>query len=389
MHIMVLWQGNYPWDVRIDKFVRSFVRMGHSVTVLSSNTNNMPRDGTYLGAAVRRLPHYGIFRRVLQMPVPFSPIWRHHAAQSAALQAPNVVMVRDLPLMQIGYRVAKANRAKLWFDMAEDYPATFEHLESSAISRLTVRNYNVARRYEKWALSVADHVTVVIDESLERVNKLFPDREPGWSQVITNAPDDYFLSQLSCVGHVLPFTDGLRALYHGNLEAKRGLDTVMNALGILKDRGVVVKMTILGNPEHERQRLLRYASTRRIGDLLDIRPPVTYEQLPGAISQCQIGLVPHVWCEHTATTIPNKLFDMMALAKPVIVSSVPPLRRVVEGAQCGLVYRWDSPVELANALQYVATHADVAEHMGQNGLRAYNEVYAWRHCEPVIAEILG
>ena len=40
--------GDYPWDVRLDKFLRSFGVLGVETTVLSANKNGAPTQGEYL-----------------------------------------------------------------------------------------------------------------------------------------------------------------------------------------------------------------------------------------------------------------------------------------------------------------------------------------------------
>jgi len=301
---------------------------------------------------------------------------------------PDIVIVRDLPLMQVGKFIARRVGAKLWFDMAEDYPATFGDISASRLARLTVRNYQLARRYEDWALSVADVVTTVVEESRERVTKLKPDKPSRWCKVITNSPDDYFLAQPRDIDLGLRSDNRKTIMYHGNISEKRGLQVAIAAIELLYQRGIDVRLLVLGKPDIELRNIEDLASSMGVSHMVECRPPVPYEHLPAAISVCDIGLIPHLSCEHTETTIPNKLFDMMALGKSVIVSNVAPLRRIVEHARCGLVYRWNSPEELATAVETLVVNQTLAVEMGNAGMEAFTKEYSWSQQERTIETVL-
>jgi glycosyltransferase involved in cell wall biosynthesis len=389
MHIVALWQGIYPWDGRLDNFVRSFVSLGHSVSVVARGAEGDCATDEYLGAKIYRVPYTRLAATITQAPIPFGPLWMSTVARCVRDRTPDIVFVRDLPLMQVGYATAHRLRAALWFDMAEDYPATFRKMRLSIAQRLTVRNYYLARTYERWALSKADHVSVVVKESRDRVMAIAPRRDSRWCSIITNSPDRYFACQPRNLNVGVEPSSIPVLLYHGNLGPDRGLDTVIRAIALLADSDIKVKLLVLGKPETEIKRLGAMAAELGVADFVDCRLPIRYEHLPSAISQSFAGIIPHLYCEHTATTIPHKLFDCMSMGKPIIVSSVPPLRRIVTEEKCGISYQWDSPADLARSIEELVNDPQIAMDMGRNGLRAYEDKFSWSWCELAIQEILG
>ena len=242
-----------------------------------------------------RLPYCGAANKVTQLPIPFNPIWISTATRVAERGfKPDIVMVRDLPLMQVGEFVAKRVGARLWFDMAEDYPATFEGISASRLARLTVRNYRLARRYEDWALSVANVVTTVVEESRERVMKLKPSKPSGWCKVITNSPDDYFLSQPRDIDLGLRSDNRKTIMYHGNISEKRGLQVAVAAIELLYQRDTDLRFMVLGKPDSELRNIENLARGMGVSHMVECNPPVRYEHLPAAISVCDFGLIPHL-----------------------------------------------------------------------------------------------
>ena len=72
------------------------------------------------------------------------------------------------------------------------------------------------------------------------------------------------------------------------------------------------------------------------------------------------------------TTYPNKVFDYMAAAKPVILAIDGVIREVVKSADCGLFVPPGDSHALANAIVSMAANPDTTAQMGRNG-RTYVE----------------
>jgi len=74
---------------------------------------------------------------------------------------------------------------------------------------------------------------------------------------------------------------------------------------------------------------------------------------------------------------PVKLFEYMAAGVPVIASDFPDWRSIVDGADCGLLVSPQDPQAIAEAIEFLLTHPDMAERMGQNGRDAVERLYVW------------
>lgn len=376
MKVGIVWQSVYPWDVRIDKFVRSLIKAGCQVSVLA---NAGGEAESYLGARIYRMPSYA-------RPLPTSSAWRSFIARTATELQLDWLIVRDLPLFGAAWGTARRQGIRIWLDMAEDYPATFLDLQRSVVERLTVRNYHLARWYERWAISRADAITVVVEESRQRLLRKGISNSKVW--IIGNPPHAEFIASQEPVPLEvqarLEEHPGVRLLYHGNLGAKRGLETAVSAVCRLQG----ARLLVAGGKEKEARQLLDMAAGLGRPDAVVWLGVVPYLTLPALIRQCEIGIVPHRRTVHTDTTIPNKLFDLMALARPVLVADVPPLKRVVEESGAGLVFRSGDEKDLADKLKLLRDNAELREVLGQRGLQAFQQRYGWEKAERSIAAIL-
>jgi glycosyltransferase involved in cell wall biosynthesis len=74
---------------------------------------------------------------------------------------------------------------------------------------------------------------------------------------------------------------------------------------------------------------------------------------------------------------PTKMFEYMSSGIPVIASNFPLWRDIIEGNQCGICVDPHDPKAIAAAIDYVVTHPQAAQAMGENGRRAVLEKYNW------------
>ena len=75
--------------------------------------------------------------------------------------------------------------------------------------------------------------------------------------------------------------------------------------------------------------------------------------------------------------LPVKMFEYMVAGIPVIASNFPLWREIIEGNKCGLCVDPLNPSEIAKAIDYILTHPEEAQRMGENGLKAVKEQYNW------------
>lgn len=62
---------------------------------------------------------------------------------------------------------------------------------------------------------------------------------------------------------------------------------------------------------------------------------------------------------------------------PVIASDFPLWRTLIEEIDCGLLVDPANPLEIADAMEYLFTHPDIAEAMGKRGQAVVQNTYNW------------
>ena len=152
------------------------------------------------------------------------------------------------------------------------------------------------------------------------------------------------------------------------------------------DRVPNARLLVVGNGEKYRRRLESLVSDLGVSDHVTFTGRVPFDDVPSYIAASDVCLVPHQSTGHTETTVPHKLFQYMAMSRPVVVTDVAPLRRIVRNTDAGMVVRPDDPAGFALAFVELATDEARARELGENGRRAVEETYNWERAGEALCE---
>lgn len=390
MNILKIWDADYPWDVRAEKVMGSLTGAGHEVHLVARNNARRPIQEELPEATVHRLRPWrflpGKVDRLAQFPAFVSPRWYSRMLEVGRRINADAVLVRDLPLAPTARAVARRLGVPVVLDMAENYPAMIRDIWLGGRQGpfdFLVRNPRLVEMVERRTLPAMDHVIVVVEESGERLERLgvSPDR----ITVVSNTPSASRIPEqpVDLDGDV----ETLRMVYLGLLEKPRGIETVLDGVALLHNRGVKVFVDIIGGGMDE---ALFRATAERNGlgsDVVHFHGMLPYDDALAIFHQSHVGLVPHFAVESWSTTIPNKLFDYMSYGLPIITSDAPPVARVVNQIGSGAVFRSEDPVDFARAVESLLD-GEHRRQCGAAGRRAVLERYNWANDAERLIEAL-
>ena len=374
MKSLLVHYEDYPWDVRIEKFLAVLADCCDEVHLVARNRLRRPlieQTGRVTYHRLRPLSVNGRWGEILSNPAFLNPRWFRRIGEVASTVVPDFIIVRDLPLVLAARHWATRLGCPLIFDMAEDYPAMFSayrpwETAGERLLNLVLRNEYLARMVELASVKAADHILVVAEEQRDRLHRLGVPLEK--ITLVRNTP---------LLERYTPKTSessSMAVIYVGELHHMRGLDCAIRAMGRLARSGVPATLRLLGVGKTEAA--LRELAAREAPENVIFEGWVAPERVPEELRNSDIGLVPHQRNTFTSTTIPNKLFDYMASAIPVVTSDAEPLKRVVTEADCGISFPSEDDAALAEAL-LVLRSPDLRRRLGENGRRAVEQRYNW------------
>lgn len=372
----------FPPDIRVEKEARTLLGAGHELFLFCPGRNGAPNDEQVEGIRVIRKKLPQVFsKRVwiyfgLQV---FSvhPFWKNALEATVEKYKIEAIHIHDLPLVRTGLYVARSFRIPLIADLHENYPEAIKTWATTWKTRLI--QPIITKRWqqiEKHSVRQADRVITVVDEAREhyvRDCQISPEK----TTVVMNTEDlDYFCSLPIETAIVEKYEPYFTISYIGGFGQDRGLEISISAMPRILQDVPHARLVLVGSGANEAQ-LRKMASKQKVAKEVEFTGQQPFNLVPSYIVASKICLIPHIASEHTNTTIPHKIFQCMAMRRPVVVSSAKPLERIVKEAGAGLVYPSADPAALAEAVITMYRDGTLAARLGEAGRKAVEEKYNW------------
>lgn len=392
MNICKVWDAEYPWDVRVQKVCEALQEAGHDVHLAARNRDDDPLVEDLPEATVHRMRPWGWLGSSLdeasQFPAFFNPRWMKLIEETAEAADADVILCRDLPLAPTSHLVARRLDLPVVLDMAENYPAMIRDLWTTGTRRpwdVAVRNPKLVEFVERWTLPRMDRIIVVVEESRRRlVNELgIPDEK---ITLVSNTPSRTRLDGAGANGDGTTSGSGpdgeeereLEVTYLGLMEKARGVSELIEAAARCRRRGLPVTLSLIGDGQDLDDFVEQARDLGMDRSAARFHGYVENDRALDRIARSDVGVIPHHAYESWNTTIPNKLFDYMAAALPVVASDADPVERVLRETGAGIVFEDRDADDLADALERLHEAGEGGRReMGRSGREAVRDEYNW------------
>ena len=157
--------------------------------------------------------------------------------------------------------------------------------------------------------------------------------------------------------------------YTGNLGIAQGLSIIPDAAAELRSENV--RFLVVGDGPVRAS--LRSEVERRELAAIEMRPVVPVEEVGDVLRGCHALLIPVRAHELLEDFVPSKLYDAMAVGRPVIAALGGEAASIVREARCGLVVAPEDGSALAAAIRRLRDRPEWAQELGSAGRKAAQE----------------
>ena len=131
-------------------------------------------------------------------------------------------------------------------------------------------------------------------------------------------------------------------LYVGTLSYLRKLDVMINAFSIVKKRYENVKLLIVGEGD-DKLKLEKLVFSLKLEKDVIFTGSISYFDIPNIISSSDVCLCPVPPLEIYIVSSPTKLFEYMAINKPIVANKeIPEIRNVLDESGAGILVEFES-----------------------------------------------
>lgn len=291
----------------------------------------------------------------------------HEVARMAAAIQPDLYHVHEPDLL--GPVLSRAQGKPVIYDVHESYVDVLKERRwiPPVLRPLASLAWNV---WERRLVRKCAGIVVVTETIAQRYYPIHSN-----VRVVANFPEMPDLD-----GLLPPQRDGKTCVFAGGLNSDRGVFQVIEALAILRKRGMDVPFLVAGRPASEAflESLWDEATRQGVRDLIDYRGILPQADVIGLLRGASIGLIPYLPVPNSIAGMPNKLVECMAVGIPVVFSNFPIYRQVAGESGAGLAVDPTKPQEIANAIEKLVSEPELASRMGEAGALAIKTRYNWQ-----------
>lgn len=376
-------ESNAPAN-RVSELAKAWVAAGHRVTVVTGTPNHpggRPFPGyanklyfeeTLDGVTVIRLgtylaPNQGVVRRSLNylsyLLAVIANVFRLPAAD---------VVVSTSPQFFAGLAggvVSSVRRTPWVFEVRDIWP--------ESVAAVAALNKGLALRFlerlESWAYRRADQVVAVSPAFVAHISERGPLRRPVC--VVENGVDldlfsharaeDDFRKRHGLEGKIVFGYIGTHGMAHQ-------LTTLLQTAELTRDDPRIAYL--MAGSGAERTKLLALRDRLGLSNvvMLDHQPR---SEMPTIWANIDVSLVILRRSALFHRVIPSKMFEAMAMARPMIMAVDGEARGIMERGECGVFVEPEDPAALAAAVTRLADDADLREALGGCGRRFVESNY--------------
>lgn len=367
--------GIGPYNTDLAEFLAA---QGHDVTVLTSFpwyphwkiADAYRRTRPFV---VERINGVRVIRSPILLPAERQTTFRRilfdsSFAATAMLASAGAGRVDTLicvsPPLQLGlsaWFIARTRRARLIVHLQDIVPDA----ALSAGMMKAGRAVALSQRLERFVYAHADRISVISQGFREN---LLAKGVPGDKvEVLPNWVDAsrFVPGSSSADRRLLGAPNGETLVLHtGNMGAKQGLETVVDAAAQLEGEDIAI--SLIGDGQ---SRAGLEARAARLG-LRKLKFLPLQADLPGTLAAANILLLSQR-AQVTDSAAPSKLLSYMASGKPIVaaVNENSEAGQLIRQARCGVVVRPEKPVELVEALRELHRHPEKHAGLGAAGRR--------------------
>jgi len=371
--ILMVAYTHYLTDARVIRAAEAAVEAGFEVDVLVLRRVGFPAVEMVRGVRVIRLnQHKYRGSGVLNYCLTYGEFFLRCFCKSAVLHLRRryaVAHVNNMPdFMVFSALIPKLLGAKVLLDIHDPMPETLESKFKDGSSAWLRRLLLWQEKLSAW---FADRVLTVHEPVKEHVlvkHGLAADS----ILVVSNFPDDAIFQARD---HV-PCNGQIRLVFHGTILERSGLGQMLVALSRVKQRDRI-SVKVIGEGDFSQIFARRIKELGLESRVEFVNRSIPVREIPAAIADCNVGIVPLEISAITNYALPLKLLEYIALGMPVVSVRSVAISHYLSDEDC-VFFEPNDVNSLCAALDRLAADPSLIPHYRERSL-AVRDRFLWSH----------
>jgi glycosyltransferase involved in cell wall biosynthesis len=286
----------------------------------------------------------------------------------------DLVYVNNMPdFLVLSGLIPKLFGAKILLDIHDPMPElmmTIFDLSKDA------RSVGLLKFEEKWSIRLADSV-VTVNQACARIfaARSCPSKKIS---VVMNSPDENIF-QFRDVSPVSATPRGSKPfviMYHGSLVERNGLELAIKAFARVQSRIPNAELRIYGSRNAFLDRMMESVRSQGMDRSVHYLGPKPLEKIVEAIEESDVGVIPNLRNIFTELNTPTRIFEYLALGKPVITPRSPGITDYFDDDSL-VFFELGDEEDLASKMEFVFNRPEKAVDITRRG-QEIHQAHMWR-----------
>jgi glycosyltransferase involved in cell wall biosynthesis len=260
--------------------------------------------------------------------------------------------------------------AKVVLDLHDPVPelmrTIFEVPEQAPVIRLL-------KWIENWSLWFADSIVTINQQCAEVfISRSCPRKKVT---VVMNSPDESIF-RFHAPRAKQEGKERFVIMYHGTIVERNGLDLAVDAFARIVPSIPQAELRIYGGRNPYLETVLEQVRKLGIDKSVRYLGPKPLENIVEAIEECDLGIIPNKRNIFTELNTPTRIFEYLALGKPVIAPRAPGITDYFNDESI-FFFELGNAEDLARQMEYAFRHPEKAKQVTLRGQEVHQE-HTWR-----------
>lgn len=380
MRIGMILDKSFPPDPRVENEAISLIENGHQVFLFCLKYSNESNNQVINEIQVKRYKSNKLIYKLSALAYTF-PFYRQIMSKKIAhflsVNKIEAIHIHDIRIAGAVFKANKKLNLLTVLDLHDNMPEImklYPHLQKFP-GKQFISPKKWKQKEENFIRKASKIITVsqeFIDEVIERTqisrNKII---------LVPNTVHQSFYKKATIDESIVnKYKSDFVILYLGDTGLRRGLQTAIESLLILKEKIPNVKLVIVGENTTDTV-LKKQVTVLKLENYIDFQGWRDVKLFPSYILASSICISPlHRNIQHDVAYA-NKLFQYMSFKKPVLVSNAIAQKNLIKKTNSGLVHIEKDSSDFANKVLQLFADKDVRDTLGENGKRFIEEEFCW------------
>jgi glycosyltransferase involved in cell wall biosynthesis len=288
-----------------------------------------------------------------------------------------VLHIHDIKIAGSVFKANKKFNLPVILDLHDNYPEVmklYPHLQK--FPGKYIISPKKWKKKEAEFIKKSNKVITVSPEFIENIQQRIPSSKNKLVLVPNTIRKSFYTNYKVEETIIKKYKNHFVILYLGDTHLRRGLQTVISAVDIIKDKITNIKLVIVGKNTTDVV-LKKQVKDLNLSNYVDFEGWQDVSLFQSYIISSNVCVSPlHRNLQHDVAYA-NKIFQYMSFAKPLLVSNAVAQKKLVEKYQTGLIHEDRNVEDFSDKLLQLYNDSKLSNELGKNGKNFVTNQFTW------------